>query len=80
VPQSSRGEGAITVTDVLAGARKAAELGLAALRGEKGPTYDSLVYSGAVVLKHLGRAPDLAQAAGQLRAVLDSGRAAERVR
>ena len=80
VPQSMRGEGAITLTDVEAGARKAAEYGIAALSGEKGPTYDSLVYTGALVLKHLGKAHDIGEAGEQLRAVLDSGKAAARVR
>lgn len=80
VPQSARGEGAVTLTDVAAGARKAAELGMAALGGEKGPTYDSLLFSGALVLHHLGRTTALAAAGERVRAVLDSGRAAQRVR
>ncbi|MCB1773977.1 MAG: anthranilate phosphoribosyltransferase [Gammaproteobacteria bacterium] len=80
IPQTARGEGAISLTDVPAAARRAAEFGLAALGGERGATYDSLVYAGALVLTHLGKAPDLASAGEQLRAVLDSGRAAARVR
>ena len=80
VPQSAKGEGAVCLTDVEAGARKAAEFGLAALQGEKGPTYDSLLYAAALVLKHLGRAEHIGTAAVQVRAVLDSGRAAARVR
>lgn len=79
VPQTAKGEGAVSLTDVQAGARKAAEYGLAALGGQPGPTYDSLVYSGALVLKHLGRADDLATAARILRDVLDSGRALRRI-
>jgi anthranilate phosphoribosyltransferase len=79
VPQTAKGEGAVSLTDVQAGARKAAEYGLAALGGRPGPTYDSLVYSGALVLKHLGRADDLATAARILREVLDSGRALRRI-
>jgi anthranilate phosphoribosyltransferase len=79
VPQTAKGEGAVSLTDVQAGARKAAEYGLAALGGQPGPTYDSLVYSGALVLKHLGRADDLATAARIVRDVLDSGRALRRV-
>jgi Anthranilate phosphoribosyltransferase len=79
IPQTPKGEGAVTITDTAAGAQRAAELGLAALRGEKGATYDSLVYSGALILHHLGRADSLADGAAQLRAILDSGRAAERV-
>ncbi|MGB5201758.1 MAG: anthranilate phosphoribosyltransferase [Sedimenticolaceae bacterium] len=80
VPQTAKGEGAVCLTDVEAGARKAAAFGLAALRGEKGPTYDSLLYAAALVLTHLGRAAHIGAAADQLRAVLDSGRAAARVR
>ena len=70
----------MTLTDVQAAARKAADYGIAALSGEKGPTYDSLVYSGALVMAHLGRAKDIAEGGEQLRAALDSGKAAERVR
>jgi anthranilate phosphoribosyltransferase len=79
VPQTAKGEGAVSLTDVQVGAQKAAELGLAALSGEKGATYDSLVYAGALVLKHLGRTTDLATAGEVLRDVLDSGRALKRV-
>ncbi len=79
LPQTPKGEGAVTITDIEAGARRAAELGLAALRGEKGATYDSLVYSGAIILHHLGRAESLADGASTIRSILDSGRAAERV-
>lgn len=80
VPQSAKGEGAVTLTDVTAAAEKAAEYGLAALSGEKGATYDSLVYAGSIVLKHLGRAEDITAAGKVLREVLDSGRAVRRVR
>ena len=79
VPQSARGEGAVTLADIGAGARKAAEYGMAALAGTKGPTYDSLVYAGALILAHLGRARDIAEADELLRSVLDGGRAAARV-
>ena len=80
VPQTAKGEGAVSLTDVQAGARKAAEWGMAALSGEKGPTYDSLLYSAALVLTHLGRADSISAAGDVLRQVLDSGRAARRVR
>lgn len=79
VPQTAKGEGAVTVTDIPAGAKKAAEYGLAALNGEKGTTYDSLVYSGAVLLTHLGKVTSLAEGADALRAILDSGKAAARI-
>lgn len=80
VPQTAKGEGAVSLTDVQTGARKAAEWGMAALSGEKGPTYDSLLYSAALVLTHLGRADSISAAGDVLRQVLDSGRAARRVR
>lgn len=80
IPQTEKGEGAVSVTDIYAGARRAADYGIAALSGEKGPTYDSLLYAGAIVLTHLGRADDMSEAGKQVRATLDSGRAAARVR
>lgn len=56
-------------------AMQAADLGLAALAGEQGLTYDSLVYAAAICLSHLKRYPDLPAAAEAVRAVLDSGQA-----
>ena len=56
----------------------AAEKGMDALRGKIGPTRDSLVYAGAIVLYHLRRADSLAAAADQIRGVLDSGEALSR--
>jgi len=53
---------------------------MAALGGEKGATYDSLVYTGAIIMSQLGKADSLKAAADQLRSFLDSGKAAERVR
>lgn len=75
-----RGDDIALTVNVQAAAKAAAEAGLAALRGEKGATYDSLVYAGALILHHLGRQADLRAAADQVRSVLDSGAAAERVR
>jgi len=51
-----------------------------ALAGKRGPTYDSLVYTGALILKHMGKARNLGEAAEKVRAVLDSGKAASRVK
>jgi anthranilate phosphoribosyltransferase len=70
----------VAAIDIPATARAAAEAGLAALKGTKGAFYDSLVLSGAIVLQHVGKASSLADAATQIRAVLDSGRAASRVK
>lgn len=69
----------VAAIDIAATARAAAEAGILALRGEKGATYDSLVLAGAVVLHHVGKAASIADAANQIRAVLDSGKAAARV-
>lgn len=70
----------VAAIDVPATAKAAAAAGIAALKGEKGATYDSLVVAGSIVLHHVGRADSLADAAAQIRAVLDSGKAAARVR
>lgn len=66
--------------DVEALARAAADAGLAALAGERGPAYDSLVYGAALCLLHLGRARSLEAAAGMARSAIDSGAALARVR
>ena len=79
IPQTEKGEGSVTITDIGMGAQRAAEYGMAALGGEKGATYDSLVYSGALILQHLGKVASLGEGAEQVRAVLDSGKAASRV-
>lgn len=70
----------VAAIDVQATARAAAEAGLQALKGEKGASYDSLVLAGSIVLHHVGKAASVAEAAAQIRAVLDAGKAAARVR
>jgi anthranilate phosphoribosyltransferase len=81
LPKTVRGGDEIAVTvDIDATARAAAQAGMAALGGTTGPTYDGLVYSGALILYHLGRADSLEAAAERVREALDSGKAAERVR
>ncbi len=65
--------------DVDAAAAATAEAGIAALKGKKGISYDSLVYSCAIVLAHTGRAENLAAAADKVRTVLDSGKAHARL-
>ncbi len=69
----------VAAIDIPATARAAAEAGMLALGGEKGATYDSLVLAGSIVLHHVGKAASIADAASQIRAVLDSGKAARRV-
>ena len=69
----------VAAIDIPATARAAAEAGMSALRGTKCAFYDSLVLGGAIILHHVGKADSLADAAAQIRSVLDSGRAARRV-
>ncbi len=61
-------------------AARAAEFGLAALKGEAGPARDSLVYSASIVLHHLGRYPSQQAAADAVRQVLDSGKVLTRLK
>jgi len=68
--------------DVDAAAVATAEAGIAALKGNKGISYDSLVYSCAIVLAHTsktktGQAENLSAAADKVRKILDSGKAFE---
>ncbi|WP_295445849.1 anthranilate phosphoribosyltransferase [uncultured Thiodictyon sp.] len=80
LPQTVRpGDEDTMALDIAATARAAAQVGMAALAGERGPTYDSLVFTAALILWHLGREPSLAAAGGRVRAVLDSGLAQRRV-
>jgi Anthranilate phosphoribosyltransferase len=60
-------------------AKAAAEAGIAALKGNPGPTRDSLVYAGALCLQHLERFDSLSAAANAVRRVLDSGKALARL-
>ena len=72
---ASNGDEIATAFDADAAAERAAEIGLAALQGKAGPARDSLVYSAAICLHHLGKAGDFAAAADMVRKVLDSGKA-----
>ncbi|MFP4280034.1 MAG: anthranilate phosphoribosyltransferase [Halochromatium sp.] len=81
LPTVSRPSDDIAVAvDVAATAQAAAQAGMAALEGQRGPSYDSLVFSGALILWHLGREQTIAAGADRIRAVLDSGAAARRLR
>jgi len=81
LPQTTRpGDDIAVAVDVHATAQAAAQAGMAALEGRRGPTYDSLVFSGALILWHLGREPSLSAAADRVRKTLDAGQAARRVR
>ena len=59
-------------------ARAAARAGVEALHGAPGPARDSLIYGAALVLRHVGRARRLDEAAALVRAALDDGRARAR--
>jgi anthranilate phosphoribosyltransferase len=81
LPQTQRpGDEIAVAVDVNATAQAAAVAGLAALAGQPGPAYDSLVLATALILWHIGREPSLTVAADRVRDVLDSGKAAARVR
>lgn len=73
------GDAIATSIDIDAAAQAAAEHGMQALRGQSGASRDSLVYAGALCLKHLGRHDSLAAAADAVRGVLDSGAALARL-
>ena len=60
-------------TDQLA--EEAAKVGVAALQGEPGPARDSLIYSTAIMLTHMGVEKTLQASAEKVRAVIDSGKA-----
>ena len=81
LPKTSRpGDEIAIAVDIKDTAKAAAEAGMDALNGKRGATYDSLVYTGALILKHMGRHASLSEAANAVRAVLDSGKAANRVK
>lgn len=71
----NQGASIIKPFDTEIAAQRAAEAGLAALKGEKGPAYNSLVYASSITLHHLGKADSLTAAADMVRKTLDSGKA-----
>ena len=77
LPEAAEGHGAIH-TD--AASVRAAEIGVSALQGNKGLAYDSLVYSASICLAHLKKYGSLAEAANEVRRVLDSGAVLQRLR
>ncbi len=60
-------------TDQLA--EEAAKIGVAALQGEHGPARDSLIYSTAIMLTHVGTEKTIQASAEKVRSVIDSGKA-----
>ena len=75
LPQVAQADNIANPFDADAAAERAAQAGMDALKGEKGPAYDSLVYAGAITLSHLGRADSLEAGAEMIRKVLDNGQA-----
>jgi anthranilate phosphoribosyltransferase len=80
LPKIERADEVAIAVDIAATARAAAAAGMSALQGQKGATYDSLVLAASLILHHVGRAASLHAAADQVRAALDSGHAAGRVK
>jgi len=81
LPKAASGPDEIAIAvDINATAKAAADAGMAALNGTRGATYDSLVYAGSLALYHLGKQSSLAEAGDYIRSVLDSGKAANRVK
>lgn len=74
------GDEIATTVDSDALAARAAAMGMAALGGETGLMYDSLVYSASICLAHLGRYGSIQEAADAVRATLNSGKALETLR
>lgn len=56
-------------------ANEAAQAGLSALEGEEGPARDSLIYSGAIMLTHMGIEKGLKDSSERIRMAIDSGKA-----
>ncbi len=78
LPPAPQGDQIAAQYDSDALAKVSADMGKAALAGEKGLMYDSLVYSSAICLTHLGRFDAIDAAANEVRKVLDDGAALEK--
>ncbi len=80
IPKITKKKDQIAVDlDVNAVAKVAAEEGIKALQGEKGPTRDGLIYSAALCLWHIKRYESLSTSAQAVKEVLDSGKAYSRL-
>ncbi len=55
--------------------KASAQAGLEALDGKEGPARDCLIYSAAIMLKHLGKAESLNQGAEMVSGIIASGKA-----
>lgn len=74
-PAAEEGDDIAPTVDIAAASVTAAEAGLAALRGTKGPSYDSLAYAAAIMMTHLKRYASVEDAIAAARKALDSGAA-----
>lgn len=79
LPVSPHGNRAAATVDSNAVAQKSAELGRQALAGKQGLMYDSLVYSGAIILTHLNHYDHMADAADAVKDILNSGEALKKL-
>ncbi|MEE9352539.1 MAG: anthranilate phosphoribosyltransferase [Thiotrichaceae bacterium] len=77
LPEATSEEGAINAD---AASASAAKLGIAALKGEPGLAYDSLLYNAAIVLCHRKYYGSLPDAANAIRKVMDSGVVLDRLK
>ena len=73
LPPAPESEDVSAHFDAEAVAKMAADAGLAALNGEKGSTYDAMVYTASIALWHLKKFDDIKDAAKKVREVLDNG-------
>lgn len=71
----SKGDETAAKVDIDQLAEEAAKVGLAALQGEQGAARDSLIYSSAIMLTHMGAENSIQASAAKVRAVIDSGKA-----
>jgi anthranilate phosphoribosyltransferase len=75
LPPAAESEDVSASFDADAVAKMAADAGLSALNGERGSTYDALVYTAAIALWHLKKYANIRDAADKVRQVLDDGSA-----
>ncbi len=73
------GAGKDATFDTAAAAQAAVQVGMEALAGQTGPTRESLVFSAALCLWHVGRYDTVPAAAQAVREVLDSGKPLARI-
>ncbi|MGB1311948.1 MAG: anthranilate phosphoribosyltransferase [Leucothrix sp.] len=73
LPSVAVADGIALPVDGEALAAVSAKMGLAALAGEQGLMYDSLVYSASIALTHLEKGGSMMEAAEQVRTVLNNG-------